>query len=223
VSRVARAQDGYITSLIRARAHTRHANGERPAMTDRPTTALLVMDMQNGIVERFGDAVLEPAARAIAAARGGGVTVVYVRVAFRAGQPEVSPRNRTFAALRDAGALGQDDAATAIHPALAPQAGDVVVVKRRVSAFAGSDLDVVLRAGGIDTLALCGIATSGVVLSTLRQAADLDYRLTVLRDACADADDEVHRVLLDKLFPRQAEVVDVAAWAASLAPAPAAH
>jgi len=223
VSRVARAQDGYITSLIRARAHARHANGERPAMTDRPTTALLVMDMQNGIVERFGDAVLEPAARAIAAARGAGVTVVYVRVAFRAGHPEISPRNRTFAALRDAGALGQDDAATAIHPALAPQAGDVVVVKRRVSAFAGSDLDLVLRAGGVDALALCGIATSGVVLSTLRQAADLDYRLTVLRDACADADDEVHRVLLDKVFPRQAEVVDVAAWAASLAPARAAR
>ena len=223
MSRVARAQDGYITSLIRARAHTRHANGERPAMTDRPTTALLVMDMQNGIVERFGDAVLEPAARAIAAARGAGVTVVYVRVAFRAGHPEISPRNRTFAALRDAGALGQDDAATAIHPALAPQAGDVVVVKRRVSAFAGSDLDLVLRAGGVDALALCGIATSGVVLSTLRQAADLDYRLTVLRDACADADDEVHRVLLDKVFPRQAEVVDVAAWAASLAPAHAAR
>ena len=223
MSRIARAQDGYITSLIRARAHTRHANGERPAMTDRPTSALLVMDMQNGIVERFGDAVLEPAVRAIAAARGAGVTVVYVRVAFRAGHPEVSPRNRTFAALRDAGALGEDDAATAVHPALAPRAGDVVVVKRRVSAFAGSDLDVVLRAGGIDTLALCGIATSGVVLSSLRQAADLDYRLTVLRDACADADEEVHRVLLDKVFPRQAEVVDVAAWAASLAPVRAAR
>jgi nicotinamidase-related amidase len=223
VSRVARAQDGYITSLIRARAHTRRANGGGTAVTDRPTTALLVMDMQNGIVERFGDAVLEPAARAIAAAREAGLPVIYVRVAFRPGHPEVSPRNRTFAALRDAGGVGQDDPATAIHPALAPRAGDVVVVKRRVSAFAGSDLDVVLRAGGIDTLALCGIATSGVVLSTLRQAADLDYRLTVLRDACADADDEVHRVLLDKVFPRQADVVDVAAWAASLAPAPAAH
>jgi nicotinamidase-related amidase len=55
------------------------------------------------------------------------------------------------------------------------------------------------------------------VLSTLRAAADLDFELTVLRDACADADPEVHRVLLDKVFPRQAEVVDVAAWAAGLA------
>jgi nicotinamidase-related amidase len=220
VSRVARAQDGYITSLIRAR---RHPNGGAPTVTGRPATALLVMDMQNGIVERFGDAVLEPAARAIAAARGAGLPVIYVRVAFRAGYPEVSPRNPTFAALRDAGTMGQDDEATAIHRALAPQARDVVVVKRRVSAFAGSDLDVVLRAGGIEALVLCGIATSGVVLSTLRQAADLDYGLTVLRDACADRDDEVHRVLLDKVFPRQAEVVAVAAWAKALAPASVAR
>jgi len=77
----------------------------------------------------------------------------------------------------------------------------VVVTKRRVSAFTGSDLEVVLRADGMDRLVLAGIATSGVVLSTLRQAADLDYRLTVLADGCLDADPEVHRVLTEKVFP----------------------
>jgi nicotinamidase-related amidase len=180
------------------------------------TMALLVMDMQRSIVERFGGggAVVDRAAAAIAAARAAGIPVVYVRVAFRPGFPEVSARNKAFGALRDSGMLA-DDEQTAIHPALAPEPGDVVVTKRRVSAFAGSDLDVVLRAGDIDELVLCGIATSGVVLSTLRAAADLDYRLTVLRDACADADEEVHRVLLDKVFPRQADVVDVADWAAA--------
>lgn len=95
---------------------------------------------------------------------------------------------------------------------MAPAPGDVVVTKRRVSAFAGSDLDVVLRAGDIDTLVLTGIATSGVVLSTLRQAADLDYRLVVLADACLDGDQEVHRVLTEKVFPRQADVLTVAEW-----------
>jgi nicotinamidase-related amidase len=50
----------------------------------------------------------------------------------------------------------------------------------------------------------------------LRQAADLDFELTVLHDACADADPEVHRVLVDKVFPRQADVVDVATWSAAL-------
>jgi nicotinamidase-related amidase len=81
-----------------------------------------------------------------------------------------------------------------------------------VSAFAGSDLEMVLRSLGVDSLVLSGIATSGVVLSTLRQAADLDYELTVLRDGCADTDPEVHRVLLDKVFPRQAAVVTIGEW-----------
>ena len=181
-------------------------------------TALLVMDVQRGIVERFGgdDGLLDRTAEAIAAARANGIPVIYVRVAFRPGAPEVSPRNRAFAALRAAGGMDDSSDTTAIHPAVAPQDGDVVVTKRRVSAFAGSDLDVVLRSGGIDALVLCGIATSGVVLSTLREAADKDYALTVLRDACGDRDPEVHSVLLDKVFPRQADVVDVATWAAGL-------
>jgi nicotinamidase-related amidase len=54
------------------------------------------------------------------------------------------------------------------------------------------------------------------VLSTLRQAADLDYQLTVLADGCLDADPEVYRVLLEKVFPRQADVVSVADWVAKL-------
>lgn len=95
---------------------------------------------------------------------------------------------------------------------MAPGPEDIVVTKRRVSAFAGSDLDVVLRSQGIDSLVLTGIATSGVVLSTLRQAADLDFGLTVLGDLCADGDPEVHRVLMDKVFPRQAEVMTAGQW-----------
>jgi nicotinamidase-related amidase len=85
-----------------------------------------------------------------------------------------------------------------------------------VSAFAGSDLQLVLRSLGVDSLVLTGVATSGVVLSTLREAADLDYFLTVLRDGCLDRDDEVHRVLMDKVFPRQASVVLAAEWMASI-------
>jgi nicotinamidase-related amidase len=180
------------------------------------STALLVMDVQRGIADRYPDTdVVDRAAEAVAAARGAGVPVIFVRVAFRRGHPEVSARNRAFAGLRDAGGLLEDD--SAIDPALAPLPGEPIVTKRRVSAFTGSDLDVLLRALGARSLVLCGIATSGVVLSTLRAAADLDFELTVLHDACADSDPEVHRVLLDKVFPRQAAVVDVATWTASLA------
>ncbi len=182
------------------------------------SSALLIMDVQTGIVERFaGDPeYLSRLATAITAARAAGVGVIYVTVAFRPGYPEVSPLNKSFAALAGSGRFTDSDPATHVHPAIAPAPGEVVVTKRRVSAFAGSDLDVVLRAAGTDTLVLAGIATSGVVLSTLRQAADLDYHLIVLEDGCLDADPEVHAVLTGKVFPRQADVTTIADWTASL-------
>jgi nicotinamidase-related amidase len=183
---------------------------------DSGRTALLVMDVQGSIVDRLGNPeLLERLAAATAAARAGGVRVVYVTVGFRSGYPEVSPRNRSFSALSGSGQFVEGPA-TEVHDAVAPQAGEVTVTKRRVSAFAGSDLDVILRAGEIQSLVLTGISTSGVVLSTLRQAADLDFDLIVLSDGCADGDDEVHRVLTEKVFPRQAHVTTVADWSRSL-------
>ena len=181
-------------------------------------TVLLVMDVQRGIVERFaGDTGYLPRlAGAVTAARAAGIPVIYVTIGFRPGHPEISARNRTFSAAAAAGQFVEGSPATEIHPAVAPVPGDLVVTKRRVSAFTGSDLEVVLRSLGAGTLVLTGIATSGVVLSTLRQAADLDYRLIVLADACLDADPEVHRVLLEKVFPRQATVTTAAEWADGL-------
>ncbi|WP_181806050.1 cysteine hydrolase family protein [Streptomyces shenzhenensis] len=183
-----------------------------------PQQALLVMDVQQVVVNRFPDgAYLPRLSRAIDAARAAGVPVIYVVVGFRPGYPEVSARNKMFrglvgAAPRPAG----EDTAIQVHPEVAPAPGEPVVTKRRVSAFAGSDLDMVLRAGEIGHLVLTGISTSGVVLSTLRQAADLDFELTVLSDGCLDSDPEVHRVLTEKVFPKQAEVMTVDAWTAAL-------
>lgn len=181
-------------------------------------TALLVMDVQHGVIDRLeDDAVLEATSRAVEAARKRDLTVIFVRVGFRPGYPEISPHNPTFSGLAQAGAaMTQDHVGTQVHRAVEPRPDEPVVVKRRVSAFSGSDLDVLLRAGRIEALVLTGVATSGVVLSTLRQASDLDYRLTVLADACADPDPEVHRVLLEKVFPRQAVVTTVDDWIATL-------
>jgi len=85
-------------------------------------------------------------------------------------------------------------------------------MKRRISAFAGSDLEVILRAFNIQHMILTGVATSGVVLSTTREAADKDYRITILEDCCADGDEEVHRVLTTKILARQADVISVEEW-----------
>jgi nicotinamidase-related amidase len=177
-------------------------------------TALLVMDLQNGIVSRFAEnpEILTPFQNAIEAARQNDIPVIFVRVGFSEGYPEVSPQNKAFSAITKYGGMTVSDSATQIHESVAPKPNEPVITKYRVSAFAGSNLEVILRAQQIDSLVLTGIATSGVVLSTLREAADKDFAITVLSDACLDADPEVHRVLTEKVFPRQAEVQTVDAW-----------
>lgn len=185
-------------------------------MTDEADPcALLVMDVQPRIIDRVPDpaAYLTRVAEVVRAARGHAVPVIHVVVGFRPGMPEVSARNQAFSGIKQQGAALLADP----RPAITPEGSDVVVIKRRVSAFTGSDLEVVLRAGEIRHLVLCGIATSGVVLSTVREAADKDYRLTVLADLCADTDAEVHAVLTGKVFPRQARVMNAADWVAGLA------
>jgi len=180
-------------------------------------TALLVMDLHIGILhrmeEKIAQALIARVRQAIAAARKAGIPIIYVAVAFRKGFPEISPNNRSFDALKQNSAnLSTMEEPVSFKPEIAPQPGDVLVTKRRISAFTGSDLEVMLRAYKVQHLVLTGVSTSGVVLSTLREAADKDFRLTVLSDGCADADPEVHTVLLSKVFPRQAEVLTIGQW-----------
>lgn len=181
--------------------------------------ALLVMDFQPPNVGAVGgddSPALAAAASAVAAARGAGVPVVFVRVAFRAGYPEVSPANKGMSPLSGYGdVFVETEASSQLHPALGASDQDLVVVKRRVSAFA-SDLAALLSGMQVTHLVLAGLVTSGVVLSTVRHASDADFALTVLSDACADPDEEVHRVLMEKVFPSQADVVTVKQWADDL-------
>jgi nicotinamidase-related amidase len=83
-----------------------------------------------------------------------------------------------------------------------------------LGAFSENQLHLILRSRGIENLVFFGISTGGIVLSTLRRAFDLDYRCVVLKDACFDADKEVHRILTGKIFPAQAAVVTVDAFIA---------
>ena len=180
---------------------------------DPACTAVLSMDCQTGIVSIYAkddkEAFLTRVASVLNHARTIGMTIIHVQVGFRPGLPEVSARNPLFGAIKSStqhqklfeGALG------AIPPAIAPREGDIVVTKHRVSAFAGTDLAMILRANDIDTLVLFGIATSGVVLSTLLEAADSDFRLAVVKDCCADLDSNLHECLITHLFPSRATVL----------------
>ncbi|TGK00969.1 cysteine hydrolase [Leptospira semungkisensis] len=196
-------------SLVYSSTDELRAEG-KPSL-DLTKTAVLVMDYQNAIVNggyvKNPDAFLGKASQILGLARKTGVPVIYIVVGFRPGFPEVSPNNMMFGAIKKNGGLGKDPKMMEIHSAVTPQADDIIVTKHRVGAFLGTDLDMILRARGIDTLVMMGIATSGVVLSTLRYASDADYRNVVIKDLCSDRDPQVHQVLTEKVFPRQADVI----------------
>ncbi|MFD7752005.1 MFS transporter [Streptomyces sp. NPDC059757] len=182
----------------------------RPSITPE-RTALLAMDFQNGIVPLApdADALVERVKGAIADVRAAGGTIGYVRVAFTENDWAAVPEtNKAFTAVAAGKMLHHEDTATQIDERIAPEHGDIVVRKIRYGSASTTDLHQQLTDRGIDTLVLAGISTSGVVLSTLMDAADRDYRVYVLSDGIADPDPRTHQVLVDNVFPSRAHVID---------------
>lgn len=177
-------------------------------------TALIIGDVQQGITGSypFARRVVPPLTELIPRARAAGALVVFVHFAIRANGADLPPGNALFRSFHEAGdTFHEGSAGTAIALPVSEQ--DVVVVKRRASAFAGTDLDLVLRAGGVDTLAIAGVATSAMVAATCYDAADRGYGVTVLRDGCAEGDTAMHDFFMDSVFPsRGFEVVSCAEW-----------
>ncbi|KUL43832.1 hypothetical protein ADL22_13200 [Streptomyces sp. NRRL F-4489] len=181
-------------------------------------TALLLMDFQPAVLEDLPEPerLLERARRAQRAALAAGIQEMHVRVAFAPEDHAAVPaHNKAFAPLARAGRLAEGAPEADVHPLLRTGGRAHTVTKTRVSAFSTTGLDALLRGQGIDTLVLAGTFTCGVVLSTVRDAADRDYRLLVLRDACADGDPARHELLMHSVLPLHADVIDVADFEAA--------
>jgi nicotinamidase-related amidase len=188
---------------------------------DPSHSVVLALDCQSGVISIYakpqGDFITR-VSNVLNSARAAGIAVIHVQVGFRPGLPEVSDRNKLLGAIKASkphqeffrGSSGE------IHPALGPKPNDIVVVKHRVSAFAGTDLNMILRAREIHMIVMFGIATSGVVLSTLLQASDDDYRIVVIGDCCADLDMELHSALIKQLFPARADVMSAEDFVSTL-------
>ena len=181
---------------------------------DKSTTALLIADfyaeMMATIPHAVDRGVVAKTQALQQAARDAGIMVCYSATVFRPGYPEISDRNKTFSQRKASGQPAVSDPVQIIHEAVRPVAGEVVAGKHRVNAMFGTDLEMSLRANNIETLIILGYATSGVVLSTTRYASDADFRLIIVEDCCSDQDPEVHDFLTQRIFPRQADVVQSA-------------
>jgi nicotinamidase-related amidase len=187
---------------------------DHPSILRMEETALLIMDVQTGTVSSVPvpQTYLPLMSDTINTARSAGVKIIYIVVSFRPSHPECSPCNSIFGQLAKSNAYVATAPETVIHPSIAPRSTDIVVEKKRVSAFVGSDLDVVLRSLGVKKLVMAGLITSGVVLSTACEAADRDFEIVVLRDLCVDFEEETHRVLMDSVFAKRGKVVVASEW-----------
>lgn len=186
---------------------------------NRDRAALLVMDLQNDIIHENGkgsgagfarmvqgSGLLDRTADLMATCRRAGVPVIHVVIQFRPGHPEIGRTNRMFGGIRKAESLIEGTWGAAIHDAVQPEPGEPVVVKRGVSSFQGTDLESILRVRDATDLILTGVATNFVVEGTARQAADLGYRVLIVRDCCASASVEQHNFALDLILPMLATI-----------------
>jgi nicotinamidase-related amidase len=178
-------------------------------------TALLTLDMQRGILGFVpgAEAAIPVAAKAVEFARKKQFLIIHVGLGFSQGHPEIPETASLFARIKQNNLFVKGTPSAEFHEAIA-RADELVVYKQRVGAFSENQLHLILRSRQIENLVFFGISTSGIVLSTLRRAFDLDFRSVVLTDACFDPDPEVHRVLSEKVFARQATVLTVDAFIA---------
>jgi nicotinamidase-related amidase len=180
---------------------------------DPKKTALLTLDFQKGIMgfAPGADAIIPNASQAVEFARQKQFLIIHVGLGFSEGHPEIPGTDSLFKRVKQNNLFVKGTPSAEFHTSIArPQ--ELVVYKQRVGAFSENQLHLILRSRGIENLVFFGISTSGITLSTLRRAFDLDFRCIVLKDACFDADPEVHRVLTEKIFPAQASVLTVDAF-----------
>ena len=173
-------------------------------------TLFLVLDMINDLIHEDGPNgkkgygpilerrnVINNTATAIAKARAASVLIGYVRVGFSPDYREVASNSGLFMGVKNAGLFKLGTWGTEVHPKLVPKPDDFDIIKHRVSPFYATTLEPILGANQITRLVLCGVSTTGAVLSAAKDGHDRDYDITILDDCSAALTDEQHKATLE--------------------------
>lgn len=171
-------------------------------------TALLVMHYQTDIMELFPSVappLLANTRKLCDAAREKGVGVYFAQIGFSAGYPEVSPLNKNGQGIKQLGLFVGDK----VSPELARREDEPLILARRASVFFGTELELRLSAAGVDTLVMVGIASTGVMLSSIAYASDADFRLFTVKNCCYDPDEVVHEHLFATAFESRTTVLSL--------------
>ncbi len=187
---------------------------------DAKQTAIVVIDLQKGILAMRGDApqvkaVVANAAQLLAAARQAGAKPVLVHVGF---SPDGADRLHPQAdqSIGSSGNAVPPPDWMEFIPELDRQPGDITIFKRQWGAFYGTDLDLQLRRRNLTTIVICGIATEIGVESTARDAFEHGYELAFASDAMTGVSPEAHANSLERIFPRIGRVRTTAQIIAAL-------
>ncbi|RCS25529.1 cysteine hydrolase [Phyllobacterium salinisoli] len=143
--------------------------------------------------------IIAKANRALAIAGDKGWLRILVKVGFAPGYTDQPKHSPLFGRVDELGALALGSHGTEFHPDLDAASADLVIVKPRVDAFYGTNLDAALRARRIERLVVCGVNSVWAVESTVRSAHDRDYAVFILEDACASVDEAQHRSAMERL------------------------
>ena len=199
------------------------------AAIDKGRTALMVLDMHRDVVADDGASkdsgapehaaaqnVVENIKTLLAAARASGTPVIHIHHRKAKGARPHGNMSVMFRGLLngegfDAGTRGME-----VMPGLEPQSGEIVIEKERASAFAGTELDIVLRAMAIDTLILTGAWTNFSVESTARYATDIGYRVIVASDGTSSISEEWQQAAIGYALTWLTEIAPSAEIAAAL-------
>lgn len=147
--------------------------------------------------------------------------MIHVANAWREGHPDINPHTPWQADARSAGRSTEGSWGIELYEPLAPVNGELVVRKRAVSGFVGTELDRLLLIHGISTVVIAGIVTNFAAEGTARDASDRGYRVVVLADCCESVSDEWHSFSITQILPLIAQVVTADDFIRSLSPSPA--
>ena len=194
-------------------------------------SALLILHYQNCLLNPKGKLAaagmpaqmqkhkcIEHTSAALKTSRDAGMTVIYVKVGFRPGFPEiVEGACPLLDSVKESGAFIRGTWDAEVIDELKPQSSEIIIFNYDTSAFSHTELDIILRAGEIKQLFLAGQTTNYIVDSSTRYGVELGYKITILEDCCADYTDEMHDMAMTQILPKLATISKSTDFVAALA------
>ena len=185
---------------------------------DLTKTALLIIDMQKHFLDGKNDffagvynqvaesKVIDNTASVLSVARKAKLPIYHITTGHKADRSDTVPTITDMTSTAQLPHLVEGTPAAEIVQELKPTDGENIIFKRRHGAFYQTDLELLLKNRGVDTLLFAGVLTDVCVAITFNQARMRDYHCIVISDCCASSTKERHDYFIQTMFPRHGRI-----------------